>query len=481
MGRRSLRLNLILWFTSIFALILALSDYVTYRVMRQVLVAGLDTSLISMAAERSAGQEDLNLLDPSLDRHHKEFTPRFVQLLDKSGRVVGQYGLAEGSSPAITQMQIEQVLTGGVLTGDSLVEGENSRIAAVRGVRGGEPVAVVIGAESNALDGTTSRIAMILLLIDVVAVAASVAGGSLIIGKALRPVDHITHRAQQIGAGDLRRRLEYMDSSAEMVHLTSVLNEMFDKLQRLFDSQKQFIQDAAHEIRSPLAALRCRLEVVLRQRRDAAEYKSAIEGALEDATRLTALADDLFLLARADSDNFTMEFREVPLSEIVSAVHTQLMPVAEANHLEFTLKLLSDCVVYADRQRLQQAFRNIAENALKYTPPGGRVSIEVERADETARVTVADTGVGIPAEEQQAIFLRFYRVDRARSRSDGGTGLGLAICDQIIRGHQGRIELQSEPGLGSRFIVILSSATSLVDSIPSDQSRIGLLLGSGRA
>lgn len=481
MGRRSLRLNLILWFTSIFALILALSDYVTYRVMRQVLVAGLDTSLISMAAERSAEPGDLMSLDPGLDRHHKEFTPRFVQLLDNSGRVLGQYGLVDGSSAVINQTQLAQVMRGGVLAGDSFVEGETSRIAAVRGERDGVPVAVVIGAAASALDSTTSRIAMILLMIDVVAVAASVAGGSLIIGKALRPVDHITHRARQIGAGDLRRRLEYMDSSAEMVHLTSVLNEMFDKLQRLFDSQKQFIQDAAHEIRSPLAALRCRLEVVLRQRRDAGEYKRAIEGALEDATRLTALADDLFLLARADSDNFTMDFREVLLSEVVSAVHSQLMPVAEANHLEFTLAIRSDCLVYADRQRLQQAFRNIAENALKYTPAGGSVNIEVDRADETARVTIADTGVGIPSEEQRAIFLRFYRVDRARSRSDGGTGLGLAICDQIIRGHQGRIEVQSEPGIGSRFIVELASATSLVDSVPADESRIGLLLGNSRS
>jgi signal transduction histidine kinase len=118
---------------------------------------------------------------------------------------------------------------------------------------------------------------------------------------------------------------------------------------------------------------------------------------------------------------------------------------------------------------------------LKYTPAGGAVSIEVDRTADTARVTIADTGVGIPVEEQQAIFYRFYRVDRARSRSDGGTGLGLAICDQIIRAHQGSIEVQSQPGVGSRFIVRLASATSLVDSLPSEESRIGFLLGNGRA
>jgi heavy metal sensor kinase len=480
MGRRSLRLNLILWFTSIFALILALSDYVTYRVLRQVLVGGLDTSLISMAAERSADSGDSTALDQGLDRHHQQFTPRFVQVLDNQGQVVGQYGLGEGSGAAITETQLAIVMSGGVVTGDGSVGGQTSRIAAVKGLRDGEAIAVVIGAATDALDNTTSRIAMILLMIDVVAVAASVAGGSLIIGKALRPVDHITQRARQIGGGDLRRRLEYMDSSAEMVHLTSVLNEMFDKLQRLFESQKQFVQDAAHEIRSPLAALRCRLEVVLRQRRDADHYKQVIEGALDDATRLTGLADDLFLLARVDSDNFTMDFREVLLSEVVSAVYSQLMPVAEANHLKFTLAIVSDCLVYADRHRLQQAFRNIAENSLKYTPSGGLVSLEVDREGVDGRVTIVDTGIGIPAEDHAAIFRRFYRVDRARSRSDGGTGLGLAICDQIIRAHQGRIEVQSEPGHGSRFIVYLASATSLVDSTPADEPKLSFLSGNGR-
>ena len=109
MGRRSLRLNLVLWFTSIFALILALSDYVTYQVLRQVLVAGLDTSLVSIAAESSTDLGDVAVLDPTLDRHHKQFTPRFVQLLDDAGHVVGQYGLADGSAPAISQTQVAVV------------------------------------------------------------------------------------------------------------------------------------------------------------------------------------------------------------------------------------------------------------------------------------------------------------------------------------------------------------------------------------
>jgi heavy metal sensor kinase len=476
MKRRSLRLNLILWFTSIFALILALSDYVTYRVLRQVLIAELDTNLIAIAAERSAGLSEGAPLDPSNDRHHIQVTPRFIQLIDQSGNVIRQFGLNGGSGSSLTQEQIDAVVRGGVITADKRTGGVDTRIAAVKGERDGQPVAVVIGAPSGALQNTTSRIAMILLLIDIVAVAASIVGGYSIIGKALRPIDHITHRAQQIGAGDLRRRLQQMDSSAEMVHLTSVLNEMLDKLQKLFESQKQFIQDAAHEIRSPLAALRCRLEVALRQRRHADDYRQVIEGALEDATRLTTLADDLFLLARADSNNLLMDLREVLLSEIVSSVHTQLLPLAEAKRVNFAVRIESDCLVYADRDRLHQVVLNLAENALKYTPSGGLVSMIVQADHDDARVMIEDTGIGIPKEDQQKIFHRFYRVDRARARSEGGTGLGLAICDQIVRAHHGRIELDSELGRGSRFTLHFASARSLAEAAPDGaQSAVGFL------
>jgi signal transduction histidine kinase len=238
---------------------------------------------------------------------------------------------------------------------------------------------------------------------------------------------------------------------------------MLDKLQRLFDSQKQFIQDASHEMRSPLAALRCRLEVALRQYRSAEDYRQVIEGSLQDTTRLTTLADDLFLLARADSNNLSMELREVSLSEMAAGIHEQFTPLAEARGVEFFFDAQSDCLVYADRARIHQAFRNLAENALKYTPKGGRVSLSVKHEGEFIRFDIVDTGIGIPLEEQANIFRRFYRVDQARSRSDGGTGLGLAICDQIIRAHQGIIKVESAQGRGSRFTVRLAAATALLD------------------
>jgi two-component system phosphate regulon sensor histidine kinase PhoR len=162
-----------------------------------------------------------------------------------------------------------------------------------------------------------------------------------------------------------------------------------------------------------------------------------------------------------------MEFREVSLAEVLAGIHAQLMPLAESQAIDFTLDAGPNSTVYADRTRIAQAFRNLAENALKYTPRGGRVAIRVKPEGEDVRADIEDTGIGIPEEEHANIFRRFYRVDHARSRSDGGTGLGLAICDQIVRAHGGRIEVKSTPGRGSRFSVYLASATALLERATS--------------
>jgi heavy metal sensor kinase len=467
MKSRSLRLNLIIWFTFVFTLILFLSDYVTYNAIQKILLSELDSGLALTARLESASLREENALDLQTmsDRadQYPRFAHQFIQVLDGDGHVVNQSGVLGSAGPLIDRSQVAAVLGGDVVAADVRLDGSSMRLAAVRAERNGLPFAVVAGALSDSGRGTASRIALILLVIDLVVVAASIMGGYLIIGKALKPLDHIAERAHHIGQGNLRQRLEYMDSSSEMVRLTAVLNEMLDKLQRLFESQEQFVQDASHEIRSPLAALRCRLEVALRQSRPPEEYMQVIEGSLEDASRLSALADDLLLLARADSNNLSMEFREVSLAEVLSGVQAQLMPLAESHALDFTLDAGPSSMVYADRTRIAQAFRNLAENALKYTPRGGRVAMRVSLEGEYVRADIEDTGIGIPEDEQANIFRRFYRIDHARSRSDGGTGLGLAICDQIIRAHGGRIEIDSAPGRGSRFSVYLASATALLE------------------
>ncbi|HEY6330452.1 MAG TPA: ATP-binding protein [Blastocatellia bacterium] len=371
--------------------------------------------------------------------------------------------MSPSTAPLLDITEVARVIAGTSLRSDGSLDGHLIRLAAVAGNARGSPFVFVVGARTDSLIETNRWILLILAVVDVVAILVSGAAGYLIIGKALMPLDHIVERAQELGSGGLHQRLEETSSSLEMARLTAVLNEMFNRLQRLFESQRRFIQDASHEIRSPLAAIRCRLEVALRQPRDAEEYSHVLEGCLQDVVRITALAEDLFLLARADSDNLAMEFREVSLSDLLSGVSDQLMALAETRRIRFTFSADSPCFVYADSVWLERAFRNIIENALKYTPAGGRVTVTIQPRGDYVRTDIADTGIGIPPEEQANIFRRFYRLDHARSRGDGGTGLGLAICDQIIHAHNGRIEMESTAGQGTRFIVYLASAEALLD------------------
>lgn len=469
MKPRSLRTNLIFWLTFLFAIIIALSDYITYKAMRRIIFSELDSSLISIASLERAAFEENDALDLAAKSYQSD--PRnwslhpFFQIISATGQVM-ESNLSRSTGPLITEAQLDTVVSGAALKADSFIDGYPVRLTAIRGNREGMAFAIVIGTRIDSAEDTISRIPVLLLGMDIIAILVAIAGAYLIIGKTLKPVNHIIERAYQIGDGDLHQRIAQIGSTREMIRLTSVLNVMLDKLQRLFESQKKFVQDASHEVRSPLAALSCRLEVALRQPRTAEEYRQVMEGALKDATRLKALTEDLFLLARADSDAAFIELREVDLPEILAVVHEQLKPLAETRGIDFSLDAQAGCKVYGDFARLTQAFRNVAENALKYTSKGGHAYIRVRQEGDLIRTEIEDSGIGIPEAEQENIFRRFYRVDRARSRSDGGTGLGLAICDQIIRAHHGRIEVASTPAVGTRFTIYLDSAAALVEKNP---------------
>jgi signal transduction histidine kinase len=245
--------------------------------------------------------------------------------------------------------------------------------------------------------------------------------------------------------------------------LADVLNDMLEKLERLFESEKQFTTDASHEIRSPLAALRCRLEVAARQPRTVEQYEEVVKSSLKEVVRLSELADDLLLLARADTGHLPLEFREVSVANLLHEICSDMSELAKEQGVELQLQVIAPRTVYADRAQLERAFRNLIENGIKYSKDSGRgmVHIRVMEDDQWVRIDVKDNGVGIAESELDNIFRRFYRIDHARSTEAEGTGLGLAICHQVIKAHGGRIEVSSTIGQGSTFSVFLPDAAKL--------------------
>jgi heavy metal sensor kinase len=278
----------------------------------------------------------------------------------------------------------------------------------------------------------------------------------LLAGRALAPMTRLTEATRRITADRLGDRLPVARPGDELGRLTATINDLIARLGRAFAELKRFTADASHELRTPLAVLRAEIEVALRAPPAPAEVPALLASLLEECERLGKLIDQLLTLARQDAGEARPVREPVDLATLLAGVVQDLRPLAEAKGIAFRFEPTdAPPVVAGDPDGLRRAFANLVENAAKYTPPGGAVVVRVGAADGAARVEVADTGEGIPAEHLPRVFDRFYRVDKARSREQGGTGLGLSIVRGIVTAHGGTVELVSTVGRGTTALVVL--------------------------
>ena len=272
--------------------------------------------------------------------------------------------------------------------------------------------------------------------------------------KALAPVDAITKTARTINAGNLSDRLEQLNTGDELQRLSDTLNGMLTRIDEAFKRVSQFTADASHELRTPISLMRTEAEIALRKSRDIDEYQEALRHILIEAERMTVLIEKLLSLARTDAGRETLEIRSINLRETVSQVVTDWRISVDDRHLSLNEHLThEDLFIRGDRSALNRLFNILMDNAVKYTPAPGTIDINLGRSDGKVFFSIADTGIGIGQEDQEHIFERFYRVDKARSRERGGTGLGLAIARWIVDQHGGSIEVKSCLGKGSTFTV----------------------------
>jgi two-component system heavy metal sensor histidine kinase CusS len=289
-----------------------------------------------------------------------------------------------------------------------------------------------------------------------VLLVAALACGYLLARKALAPVERLAAEADQITASRLDRRLATPNPDDELGRLARTLNGMIARLEHSFDKIQRFTADAAHELRTPLASLRSEAEVTLLADRDPAEYRRALVSMLEEIEHLTQLTEDLLTLCREDAQ-VKPSFADARLDEVVLEAVAAMAPVADKLGLRLVAEDLAPCVVRGDHDQLHRVAVNLIDNAVKYTPAGGRVEVSLAFQDGEARLTVADDGIGIPPEHLPMLFKRFYRVDASRPRRFASTGLGLPICRSIVQSHGGAIEIESEAGEGTRVVVSLAA------------------------
>ncbi len=291
------------------------------------------------------------------------------------------------------------------------------------------------------------------------------AGGWWIAARALSPIAGITATAAKISTGDLSQRIRPADSKSELGQLARDLNNTFSRLDDAFTRQAQFTADASHELRTPVTVILTQTQSALARERPADEYRESLAACQRAARRMRGMIESLLVLARFDSSEAPEAMELCDLARIVTDSVALLKPLAEAKDVHISVEVAPACCEGSAGQ-LAQAVGNIVGNAIHYNRPGGSVRVEVRREADGAILTVADTGQGIPPDDLPHVFERFYRAEKARSAGQEHSGLGLSITKAIVEKHGGSIEVASEPGMGTTFIVRLRAAVRLAGQTP---------------
>jgi len=294
-----------------------------------------------------------------------------------------------------------------------------------------------------------------LMVAFVVAFLFGSVGGWILSRKNLKPIDTLTEAIKRINANQLNERLPIQGIDDELDRLALTVNEMIERVEEYLKKLTQFTADAAHELRTPITALKGETEVLLSRKRSSEEYQEALINNLERLDYLTRLINNLLLLSQADEGKASLEFKTINLTNLLRELQEAFFLVAEQKKINLSFTGGKEIFLEGDWLRLTQLFSNLIDNAIKNTPEGGEVALELQEENKEVKIRVKDTGMGISPEDLPYIFDRFYRVDKSRSRDSGGVGLGLSICQWIVRAHQGTIEVESIPQQGTTFTVTL--------------------------
>jgi heavy metal sensor kinase len=458
MRRLSIGVRLTLWYVAIFALGELAFGASMWLILRHNLYDlvddGLESQVEDLKTFLGAQPKDAvpaKLREEMAATYGHEHVGDFLAVYDQSGepiyrsRFLEQYPITRQPNP----------LTRPVFR-TRRINGHYFRFLFAKLNVDGRVHTVEMGASADDAVETLQLFRWYVLVFALVLLVVSTAVGSWMSRKALAPVDALVRTARNISGTSLNRRLQTLKTGDELQRLTDTLNEMLDRIESAFQRMTQFTADASHELRTPVSLIRTEAELALRRSRTESEYKESLRQILGEAERTTQLIEQLLELARSDSGRESLTLQNVNLSEVLRGVASSWQPVAAARDIRFASELCDLGVsVGGDQILLRRLADILLDNAFKYTPSPGLVCLALEVRDEMAMITVRDSGVGIAPEEQEKIFKRFYRVDKARSREQGGVGLGLAIAEWIVLQHRGTISIESRLGEGATFRVKL--------------------------
>lgn len=397
--------------------------------------------------------EDFNYRDPGTDIDQ-----------DAIVRILGPGKETVYVTPAFKRLVLPNMCTNAPLHGNAWLgtitaNGQNTRIYSMPLQRNGKIFGLLqVGTPLSSLSATINSMAMELIFIAPLVLLLGAVGSYWLATRAFQPIERLIYTARTIKAGDLHQRVPVPETSDEIQHLALTFNEMLDSLEQQLARQRRFTADVSHELRTPVAAIRSMTDVALEQGPQEDEHTTILRNVNSQAERLGRLISDLLTLVRADDGHIAFEQEPVHLDRLATDVAETMQWLAEERGIRLQVRANPSALIVGDEARLMQLMMNLIDNALNYTGKGGQVTLSVDQKSANIYLQVSDTGLGIAPEHIKHIFERFYRTDTARSRATGGTGLGLAIVEWVVREHHGTIRVDSQPGQGTTFTVILPSA-----------------------
>ncbi len=493
--RPGIRIQLTLWYTLVSAVLIVIFGIAFYTFSQRLLASSFDTILQLRAQQVAEGVTVRNgkiMVDdvvnelPELDASsalidvsggdnlsnpnngapdlNVPYPDRsiIVRILDTHSNVI--YSTATFSKLSLSSDSVKQPLQGmpwkGTTTNSSA---QSIRVYSTMLTDKKHVVGVVqVGQSLAKLNASLQTILMYLLIVTPLALLLSAFGSYWLAGRAFRSIHHLTLAAREIGAKDLSQRVPVPLAEDEVRDLSIIFNQMIERLEYAFTQQRRFVADASHELRTPVAVIRSMTELAISQPSDAEGNLLVLREVNAESERLGHLISDLLALARADEGQVKLDYEPVRLDLLTADVVSSLEPLADERKVALHVGDLKPTTVLGDAARLIQIIMSIVDNALLYTNVGGSVTLSVHASTSQACLVVCDTGIGIAKKDISHIFERFYRADPARSKSVGGSGLGLAIVDWLVRAHNGTISVESDPGKGSTFTLMLPLAPETV-------------------
>ncbi len=466
----SVRTRLTIWYIGVLALALVVFSFGVYALLSRTLHQRLDASLRATVVAASAAlaheidegetpeQAALSTVQDLLIPHQA------LGVFDEEGRLLAERHANDQAQARLPELSLVPADKPFLFTtsGAKSPAGGQVRAAAQR-LRFAADGPVYLIAVSQSFETVTEELTALRQVFSVavpLALLLAGVGGWFLARKGLAPLVAMSESARRISAENLDERLPVANPRDELGQLAATFNDLLARLNAAFAQQRQFMADASHELRTPLHVLRTAAAVTLeRPRRTEEEYRDALTMIDEQAARLTHLVEEMFMLARADAGRRPFEARDFYLDELVMQVARAAGVLASRKGITVRLAAAAETPYRGDENLLRQMLLNLLDNAIKYTPAGGRVSLQLRRESAAHLITVADTGGGIPLEAQPYVFERFYRADQARSRSESangtGAGLGLSIALWVAEAHGGTIRLIRSDPTGTTFAVVL--------------------------